>query len=94
MKRRAQNQNASSVASKVRKKEAAKAESLQSQSEESNLEGQRPGVVMVYDRRINVHNYGEDPPSLFELCRAWVQDDPDRPPVTTNSKIFVTPACM
>lgn len=39
---------------------------------------------MLYDRRLNLHNLGERP-SLFELCRAWVHDDPDRPRVSVAS---------
>ena len=86
MKRRAQGQNAS--VSKVRKKDmqrqdhaTVKTEPNQLGRDETEVPEGRPGVVVVYDRKINLHKLGPDP-SMFELCRAWVQDDPDRPQVT------------
>jgi hypothetical protein len=54
----------------------------------SDVRHQRPGVAVVYDRRINLHNFGEAP-SMFELCRAWVQDDPDRARVSKSECMSV-----
>jgi hypothetical protein len=54
----------------------------------SDVRQQRPGVAVVYDRRINLHNFGEAP-SMFELCRAWVQDDPDRARVSKSECMSV-----
>lgn len=41
------------------------------------LEDEEEGVVVVCDRKINIKRL--EGSSLYELCRAWVQDDPDRP---------------
>ena len=46
---------------------------------------QRVGVFNIFDRRINVHELGRHA-SMFELCRAWVQDDPDRQKVLQTGK--------
>lgn len=45
----------------------------------------KPGVVRVYDRRINTYCYDENT-SLYSLLRAWVQDDPDKSPTETGSQ--------
>lgn len=39
--------------------------------------GDKPGVIRIYDRRINIKELNEDA-SLYSLLRAWVQDDPER----------------
>lgn len=42
----------------------------------------KPGVIRVFDRRINSYCY-DDNTSLYSLLRAWVQDDPDITPTET-----------
>ena len=84
MKRKAQGQN-SNFSSKISKKdvkvkkekEDGSEKEGQAQASQSIASDNQLGAITVYDRRINLQKFGENP-SLFELCRAWVQDDPDR----------------